>query len=82
MSAAQSPAAGEVELSVNGMTCAGCVNSVVRALSRVPGVARVDVDLGAGRARVKGTAGSATLVAAIRKAGYGASVAPSGDTES
>lgn len=82
MSAMQSPVPGEVELSVTGMACAGCANAVARALSPLPGVAHVAVDLGAGRARVEGTAGPATLVAAIRKAGYGASVGPSGDPES
>ncbi len=64
-----------VEITVGGMTCAGCVNSVTRALSRVPGVARVAVDLDSGRAHVEGTASPKALLAAVGKAGYDASLA-------
>ena len=60
------------ELSISGMTCSSCVNAVTRTLSRVPGVARVQVDLDAGQARVVGNAGPEVLVSAIEKAGYGA----------
>ena len=63
-------------LAITGMTCAGCVNSVTRVLSRVPGVTDVHVALETGRADVGGTAGSDVLAAAVRKAGYGANVMP------
>jgi Cu+-exporting ATPase len=59
-------------LAVTGMTCDGCVRSVTRVLSRVPGAANVRVDLAAARADVDGTANPDALVAAVRKAGYGA----------
>lgn len=41
-----------MELSVEGMTCGSCANAVRKALTRVPGVGYVDVDLARGRATV------------------------------
>jgi uncharacterized membrane protein YraQ (UPF0718 family)/copper chaperone CopZ len=43
-----------VELSVDGMRCNGCVESVTRALRECSGVTEVLVDLGRGRARIDG----------------------------
>ena len=63
-------------LAVTGMTCQGCVNAVTRVLSRVPGVRGVSVDLGAGRVVVGGNADPEALLAAVRKAGYGAALSP------
>ena len=63
-----------LRLAVTGMTCTGCVNAVTRVLSRVPGVAAVQVDLAAGRAEVGGSARPDDLLAAVRKAGYGAAL--------
>ncbi|TAN30386.1 MAG: heavy-metal-associated domain-containing protein [Castellaniella sp.] len=59
-------------LSVSGMTCGGCANTVTRILSRIPGVAKATVDIKTGQATVRGTATSADLVAAVEAAGYGA----------
>ena len=70
-----SSTATTTRLAVTGMTCMGCVNSVTRVLSRVPGAAQVRVDLDAGRAEVQGNANPADLLAAVRKAGYGAELA-------
>ena len=63
---------GEVELAIEGMTCASCVGRVERALQRVPGVLEASVNLATERARVR-TAGApdlGTLLAAVRAAGY------------
>lgn len=76
MSATQPVSQDKVEISIDGMTCSACVNSVTRVLSRVPGVTNVNVDLDAGRARVAGSASPDSLVAAVEKAGYGAKLAP------
>jgi len=65
-------------LAVSGMTCQGCVNAVTRVLSRVSGTQSVAVDLAAGRAVVHGDAQPDALLAAVRKAGYGADLAPAG----
>lgn len=41
-----------IDLKVQGMDCDGCVKSVTRMLSGVPGVQSVDVSLAEARARV------------------------------
>lgn len=61
-------------LEVQGMTCGACVRHVTDAL-RVPGVGNVDVRLRDGLVVVEHdatTAPTATLVAALDQAGYGA----------
>jgi len=65
-------AAHEVELQVEGMTCASCVGRVERALAKVPGVTSASVNLATERATVRVLAGVpvSTLEAAIEKAGY------------
>ncbi|MSP55743.1 MAG: heavy-metal-associated domain-containing protein [Myxococcales bacterium] len=58
-------------IGVDGMTCGGCVNSVERALQRVPGVSRVRVDLQKRQAEVDGESLDPTLLrAALEDAGY------------
>jgi copper chaperone len=42
----------EIVLPVSGMTCGGCVNSVHKVLSALPGVESVEVTLTPGQARV------------------------------
>ncbi len=64
-----------ITLPVAGMTCAGCVASVKRAIEAVPGVRSAEVDLAAGRARVaidptQHNPGRAALVEAVIGAGY------------
>lgn len=61
-----------VVLSISGMTCGGCANTLARILSRVPGVTDAKVDLASGCATVWGKARSEPLIAAAVAAGYGA----------
>jgi copper chaperone CopZ len=61
-------------LSISGMTCGGCANTLTRVLSRVPGVTHVEVDLASGRAQVWGVVRPDELLVAVRGAGYGAEV--------
>ncbi|MGH7014822.1 MAG: heavy-metal-associated domain-containing protein [Stellaceae bacterium] len=63
---------GTAVLSISGMTCDGCVNTVTRILSRVPGVTGANVDFESDRATVMGNARLQDLVAAMQAAGYGA----------
>ncbi|NRB56057.1 MAG: copper-translocating P-type ATPase [Salinicola sp.] len=76
-SAAADETASEVgrrqRLSISGMTCAGCVNAVQKALSRTPGVQHAQVNFASETAQVSGQATTADLVAAVESAGYGAS---------
>ncbi|MEK7477661.1 MAG: heavy metal-associated domain-containing protein [Candidatus Coatesbacteria bacterium] len=70
----------QVVLVIDGMGCDGCVRAVTQALSGVPGVVQVEVNLKDGRATVRGdlgAEGTATLIRAVEEAGYGATVRPS-----
>ena len=64
--------ASEIRLSIAGMSCAGCVSTVEKALAGVPGVESAQVNLGERTATVEGMAGVDALLAAIRQAGYDA----------
>lgn len=65
-----------LELSIEGMTCASCVGRVERALTKVPGVKSVSVNLANERAHLEllGQVDPQTLIGAVTKAGYSASV--------
>ena len=61
------------EFAVTGMHCGGCVRSVTRAISQLPGVSRVDVSLEKMGATVEydvTTLKPAAIVAAIEGAGF------------
>ncbi|MBU7439113.1 heavy metal translocating P-type ATPase [Paraburkholderia fungorum] len=75
------PALGSqaTELAIGGMTCASCAMRVEKALAKVPGVASVSVNLATETASVNPDqtgAGADTdaLIAAVRKAGYEATL--------
>jgi copper chaperone CopZ len=59
-----------VTFQIQGMTCDGCVRSVQRAATRVPGVSAIDVDLTSARAVAHGAFDREALAAALRKAGF------------
>src|SRR5690349_3238800 len=63
----------ESTFDIEGMTCASCVNRVQRALSRVEGVETASVNLATETASVAydpAAVDTATLTAAVEKAGY------------
>jgi P-type Cu+ transporter len=66
----------EIDLDIAGMTCASCVGRVEKALLKVPGVLAASVNLATESARIKVTGGleAGTLITAIDKAGYAATV--------
>jgi copper chaperone len=62
-----------LNLSVAGMSCMGCVNSVKRLVSALPGVSGVEVDLASGKVAVShdpGQTGAQAIRAAIEGGGY------------
>jgi P-type Cu+ transporter len=67
----------EVELTVQGMTCAACAARIERKLNRLDGVAAV-VNYATGQARVTAPAAmpAAELIGAVQAAGYSATVIP------
>ncbi len=63
----------EIDLSIEGMTCASCVARVERALAAVPGVVGASVNLASESARVSWAAGepdAASLIVAVGRAGF------------
>jgi Cu+-exporting ATPase len=67
----------QIELALEGMSCASCVSRVEAALLAVPGVLRADVNLATGRAQVEHLAGqgdAGALKAATTRLGYPAQV--------
>ncbi len=67
----------QLELAVDGMTCAACAARIEKALVRIPGVSAAYVNFATARARIDYTPGLTTpdsLVSAVRKAGYDARV--------
>ena len=58
---------------VTGMSCAACSARVEKAVNAVPGVTSCSVSLLTNSMGVEGTASSAEIIQAVRKAGYGAS---------
>ncbi len=66
----------KITLSIAGMSCQGCANTVKGALAGIEGVRRADVSLEQKQARlVLENAGSVDdLVSAVQEAGYEASL--------
>lgn len=64
--------ARSTELGIDGMTCASCVGRVERAITAVPGVTGVTVNLATERASVRGSADVESLLSAVADAGYAA----------
>jgi len=63
----------ELDLAIEGMTCASCVARVEKALAKVPGVSSANVNLATERATIHAPAGvvsAAALEEAVRKIGY------------
>ncbi|MQL47964.1 copper-exporting P-type ATPase CopA [Photorhabdus khanii] len=61
-----------IQLLLDGMTCASCVNKVQKALQSVDGVENARVNLAERSALITGSALPDTLIQAVEKAGYGA----------
>ncbi|HJP89836.1 MAG TPA: heavy metal translocating P-type ATPase [Candidatus Limnocylindrales bacterium] len=63
----------DLQLPIDGMTCASCVNRIERFLRKTPGVEEATVNLATEVATIRylpETAGRAELVAAVEAAGY------------
>ena len=61
------------QYNVTGMSCAACSARVEKAVSAVPGVTSCSVSLLTNSMGVEGTAAPQDVIAAVEKAGYGAS---------
>ena len=63
------------KFNVTGMSCAVCSSRVEKAVSKVEGVQSCSVSLLTNSMGVEGSASEESIIAAVEKAGYGASVA-------
>jgi Cu+-exporting ATPase len=68
----------ELQLDLTGMTCASCANRIERSLNKMPGV-EATVNFATEKASVRGSDDATALdadelIAAVEKAGYGATV--------
>jgi P-type Cu+ transporter len=68
----------QLDIGIEGMTCASCAGRVERALRKVPGVLSAEVNLATEHARVttSGAVGMTALAAAVAAAGYQAHALP------
>ncbi|MCG8707067.1 copper-exporting P-type ATPase CopA [Brenneria sp. 4F2] len=64
----------DVQILLDGMSCASCVNRVQKALQGVTGVTQARVNLAERSALVSGRAMPEALIAAVEQAGYGAEI--------
>ncbi len=77
MAAGQSGSSTPILLAIEGMTCAACVSKVEKALSRVPGVTAVQVNLATRSAHLKTSPGASIqqkLLKSVHRAGYKARI--------
>jgi len=70
-----------IRLSVGGMSCAGCVGSVEKAINSVQGIIESNVNFAEHTATVTGDVSSQAVIDAIVSAGYEASELKSADDE-
>ncbi len=71
----------EIELIVEGMTCASCASRIEKAIGRVPGVVSSNVNLATERVSIRMLTGAAQpqqLMAAVERAGYRARLPETG----
>ena len=56
---------------IGGMSCGGCVNSLTRVLSAVPGVEPLKIEVGTARLKVDpGIVSPEVIAAAVHRAGF------------
>ena len=58
------------ELTINDMTCGGCVASITRVVKGLDANATVDADVASKRVKIDSAINSETIIAAISDAGY------------
>ena len=59
-----------ISLTINDMTCGGCVASITRVIKALDPTATVDANVEARRVNIASPLASDTVVAAITQAGY------------
>ena len=60
----------EKTFTITGMSCSGCVNSLTRVLSAVPGIEPLKIEVGKAHLRVDERVTSQTVKDAVARAGF------------
>ncbi|MCF8567060.1 heavy metal translocating P-type ATPase [Alicyclobacillus tolerans] len=74
----------EVDLNIEGMTCAACSARIEKVVGKVPGIDSIHVNLASEKGHVAfipGLVKESDIIAAVQKAGYGAKVADDSKVE-
>ena len=66
--------AQKYQFSLTGITCAGCVNTIQKALDNVSGVQKAEVNFASRTAQVSSLTDADALIKAVESSGYGASL--------
>ena len=64
----------KVQLKIEGMSCAGCVAAVEKAINAVPGVDQLNVNFADHSATISGTFNLKQLIESVKNAGYDAAL--------
>ena len=67
--------AGEIQLNIQGASCASCVTKIETALKQVAGVTSAEMNFAQGTVLINGNASPSELVRAVEEAGYNATLA-------
>ncbi len=73
----EEPTRRKLTFSIEGMSCASCVNRIEKAVSKVEGIHEVNVNLASNQAQVtgeKGVISGESVIEAIKKTGYKATL--------
>ena len=60
----------EKTFNISGMSCGGCVNSLTRVLTSVPGIEPIKIEVGKAHLRLDDRASSQTVKDAVARAGF------------
>jgi copper chaperone len=60
----------EKTFTIDGMSCGGCVSSLTRVLTSVPGIEPIKIEVGKARLRLDERASSETVKEAVLRAGF------------
>lgn len=55
---------------ISGMSCGGCVNSLTRVLTSVPGIEPIKIEVGKAQLRLADSVTSQTVKDAVARAGF------------
>ena len=60
----------EKTFTISGMSCGGCVNSLTRVLTAVPGIEALKIEVGKAQVRLSDPATSQSVRDAVSRAGF------------